>query len=77
MSITVLLRSILRFGSGFNPQLPKNVKMKPSRKVLIYLILFAIIDTVIPIPITTIILIYVLLEKPDWFEKLVVQIYHS
>ena len=51
--------------------------MKPSRKILICLILFAIIDTVIPVPITAIILIYVLLEKPDWFEKLVVQIYHS
>lgn len=51
--------------------------MTTSRKILIYLILFAIIDTVIPVPITTIILIYVLLEKPDWFEKLVEQIYHK
>jgi len=51
--------------------------MKTSRKILIYLILFAVIDTVIPVPITAIILIYVLLEKPDWFEKLVGQIYQS
>jgi len=51
--------------------------MKTSRKILICLILFAIIDTVIPVPITSIILIYVLLEKPDWFEKLVGQIYQS
>jgi hypothetical protein len=51
--------------------------MKTSRKVLIYLILFAAVDTVIPVPITAIILIYVLLEKPDWFEKLVGQIYQS
>jgi len=51
--------------------------MTTSRKILIYLILFAIIDTVIPVPITTIILIYVLLEKPDWFEKLVEDLYHN
>lgn len=51
--------------------------MNTSRKILIYLILFAIIDMVIPIPITAIILIYVLLEKPDWFEKLVGEIYQS
>ncbi|CAB1057019.1 hypothetical protein D1BOALGB6SA_1758 [Olavius sp. associated proteobacterium Delta 1] len=51
--------------------------MKTNRNVLIYLILFAIIDTVIPVPITAIILIYVLLEKPDWFKKLVGQIYQT
>ena len=49
--------------------------MKPNRKILIYLIVFAIFDTVIPIPLTAIILIYVLLEKPDWFANLVGQIY--
>ncbi len=51
--------------------------MKTKRKILTYLILFAIIDTVIPVPITTILLIYILLEKPDWFEKLVEDIYHN
>ena len=51
--------------------------MKTNRKILIYLILFALIDTVIPVPFTALILIYVLLEKPDWFEKLVEQIYQS
>jgi hypothetical protein len=51
--------------------------MSPKRKILIYLILFAIVDTVIPVPITAMILIYVLLEKPDWFVKLVNQIYDN
>ena len=51
--------------------------MNTSRKILIYLILFAIIDTIIPVPITALILIYVLQERPDWFEKLVDQIYHN
>ncbi len=49
--------------------------MKTNRKILIYLIIFAILDTVIPVPLTAIILIYVLLEKPDWFANLVGQIY--
>ena len=49
--------------------------MKTKNKILIYLILFATIDTVIPIPFTTIMLIYVVLEKPDWFKNLVDQVY--
>ena len=51
--------------------------MKTNRKILIWLILFALVDTVIPVPITTLILIYVLLEKPDWFKTLVGQVYQS
>jgi hypothetical protein len=51
--------------------------MKTNRKILIYLILFALIDTVIPVPITALILIYVLFEKPAWFKKLVGQVYQS
>ncbi len=51
--------------------------MKLNTKVLIYLVMFAIIDTVIPIPITAIILIYVLSEKPVWFKDIVMQIYNS
>ena len=49
--------------------------MKADHKVLIYLIIFAIFDTVIPVPLTAIVLIYVLLQKPDWFADLVGQIY--
>ena len=51
--------------------------MKTNRKILIYLIVFAVVDTVIPVPLTALVLIYVLFEKPDWFENLVKQIYHS
>lgn len=53
------------------------VTMKINRKILIYLILFAIFDTVIPVPLTAIMLIYVLLEKPGWFAKLVEEIYKT
>ena len=51
--------------------------MKTNKKILIFLILFAVIDTVIPIPFTTIMLIYVLLEKPEWFKDLVEQVYKA
>jgi len=51
--------------------------MKTNSKILIYLILFAIIDTIIPVPITAIMLIYVLYEKPDWFKNLVTRVYDA
>lgn len=49
--------------------------MKSTTKILIYLVIFAIFDMIIPIPFTTILLIYVLLEKPSWFKKLVTEVY--
>jgi hypothetical protein len=42
---------------------------------MIYLIIFAIIDTFIPVPLTALMLIYVLQQKPDWFANLVGRIY--
>jgi hypothetical protein len=49
--------------------------MKKSTKVLIYLVILAVLDMVIPIPFTALILIYVILEKPVWFKNLVADIY--
>ena len=46
-------------------------------KILIYLIIFAIFDMVIPIPFTAILLIYVLSKKPAWFQNMVTGIYNS
>ena len=51
--------------------------MNTMIKILISLIILAILDAIIPIPFTTIMLIYVLLEKPPWFKKLVDDIYDS
>jgi hypothetical protein len=51
--------------------------MTLKTKILICLLVFAVIDTVIPVPLTAILLIYVLLEKPAWFQKLVHEIYGS
>ena len=49
--------------------------MKTKTKVLLSLIILALIDIVIPLPITGLILIYVLLEKPGWFREMVNEIY--
>jgi hypothetical protein len=51
--------------------------MKLKTTLLIYLIGFALFDTIIPIPFTAILLIYVLLEKPLWFQNWVNTIYKS
>ena len=49
--------------------------MKYHTKILICLVVLALLDMIIPIPFTTILLIYVLLEKPMWFKKMVTQVY--
>ncbi|MGB5749845.1 MAG: hypothetical protein WBM69_22905 [Desulfobacterales bacterium] len=51
--------------------------MSIKSKTLIFLILLGIIDVVIPIPITGVILIYVVFQKPPWFADVVGEIYKS
>jgi uncharacterized protein (DUF697 family) len=51
--------------------------MKTATKVIIYLSFLAVLDAIIPIPFTTILLIYVVVEKPEWFKNLVTDIYGS
>ena len=51
--------------------------MKTHKRILLYLILLAIFDVVIPFPITAVILVYVLFEKPEWFKKIVSEVYNK
>ena len=51
--------------------------MKLETRILIYLVIIAIVDMIIPIPFMAIFLIYILLEKPDWFKDMVTQLYHT
>jgi hypothetical protein len=51
--------------------------MRTGTKTMLYLMVLAFFDTVIPVPITAMILLYVLVEKPDWFKKLVADVYAS
>ena len=50
--------------------------MKKKKKIMAYTSILAILDMIIPIPFTALILIYVIFEKPTWFENLVDEIYN-
>jgi hypothetical protein len=50
--------------------------MKTNTKIIIYLLILALLDMIIPIPFTALMLIYVILEKPAWFRNLVTDIYN-
>jgi len=49
--------------------------MSTNKQVLFNLIGLGLVDTVIPIPIVAIILIYVTIRKPTWFRDMVRDIY--
>jgi hypothetical protein len=51
--------------------------MSLNSKILLYLIVFAVLDMIIPIPFSALLLIYVLVERPSWFIDLVNDIYKS
>ena len=51
--------------------------MSIKNQVLIYIIVLAVFDTIIPIPITALVLIHVLYQKPRWFREWVEEIYRS
>ncbi len=46
-----------------------------KNNILVFLIIGAVIDTLIPVPIMTMILLFVYFQKPDWFIRLVRDIY--
>ena len=49
--------------------------MNIKTKSLVGLIFLAIVDTVIPLPIVGVILIYVAFQRPPWFRDVVLEIY--
>ncbi len=51
--------------------------MSKRTQILIYIIVLAVFDTIIPIPITAFVLIYVLYQRPQWFKMWVEEIYYS
>jgi hypothetical protein len=53
------------------------IDLSIQTQVVICLALMAIIDALIPIPITAMALIMVLFQKPKWFKDWVEQIYRS
>ena len=49
--------------------------MNTQSKTILILILLGVVDVLIPIPIIGLILIYVVIQKPSWFQDLVSNIY--
>ena len=49
--------------------------MPPKTKTLLWLMLLSLVDLFIPLPITALILIYVVFDRPAWFTDLVQKIY--
>ncbi len=49
--------------------------LSPKTQILIYLAVLAVLDAVLPIPITAMGLIMVLFQKPRWFKAWVEKIY--
>jgi hypothetical protein len=51
--------------------------MNLKKKLIIYLTILAVVDMIIPVPIVSLILIYVVLERPPWFKNLTNEIYQT
>ncbi len=51
--------------------------MSLKKKILMFLIILAILDMIIPIPFTALLLIYVISKEQEWFSRLVADIYSS
>ena len=51
--------------------------MSTKTQVLIYILVLAVFDTVIPIPLTALVLVHVLYQKPRWFRELIDEVYRS
>ena len=51
--------------------------MKLRGKLIIGLIILAVLDMLVPIPFTALLLLYVVLEKPPWFQTWASELYES
>lgn len=45
------------------------------RSVILYLVLLAVVDVVIPVPLLALLLIYVVARRPAWFRELAREVY--
>jgi hypothetical protein len=81
VGIDAVLKNLLNCAtvnrSGLNFPNRRTEIMKTATKVLLALLAMALFDVIIPIPITVLMLIYVLYQKPEWFREMVEEIYGS
>jgi hypothetical protein len=62
----------------FEPNFSQRItKVSLKTQILINLVVLAVVDTVIPIPITAMVLIMVLFQKPKWFKDWADRIYRG
>jgi len=50
--------------------------MNIQTKSIFVLILLCVVDTVIPVPIIGLVLIYLIVQKPPWLQTLLQEIFH-
>jgi hypothetical protein len=51
--------------------------MTPQNEILAYVILLLLLDTIpLPLPVTALVLLYVVLKRPEWFSKMYHQLYN-
>jgi hypothetical protein len=51
--------------------------MSTKNQILIYILVVGFLDMIIPIPITALVLIHILYQKPSWFRRWVEEVYRS
>ena len=51
--------------------------MSKKVQMIVYIIVLAVCDTIIPLPITALVFIYVIFQKPPWFRDWIDEIYRS
>lgn len=50
--------------------------MNPRSKIIMFIILLIVVDTIpLPLPVTALILLYVVMQRPVWFTDMVRQVY--
>jgi hypothetical protein len=49
--------------------------MNTKSKIIIFLVILALFDTFIPVPIMEILLLTIVIRKPPWFREMVDEIY--
>lgn len=51
--------------------------LSAKAKIVLFLVLIGVVDTVVPLPILTAVLLVVVISRPPWFRSLVDEIYRS
>jgi hypothetical protein len=73
--LMVFLPAFCQIYAPLRPATKQGDIMKLKTRLLIGLVVLAVVDMVIPIPFTALLLLYVVLEKPPWFQTWASEVY--